>query len=100
MKLLDEHSLRAIKNLVRTGPKDDKDAKYCEQVALAVGVLTQFFRRCGSLNFGTGLRFRIVLAERAGLGPSSVSHHQVKRNAWLRCIESSFAIARVGQYCP
>ncbi|CAE7571521.1 jar [Symbiodinium natans] len=32
MKLLDEHSLRAIKNLVRTGPKDDKDAKYCEQV--------------------------------------------------------------------
>ena len=31
MKLLDEHSLRAIKNLVRTGPKDDKDAKYCEQ---------------------------------------------------------------------
>ena len=32
MKLLDEHSLRAIKNLVRTGPKDDKDAKFCEQV--------------------------------------------------------------------
>ncbi|CAE7707625.1 MYO1, partial [Symbiodinium necroappetens] len=31
MKLLDEHSLRAIKNLVRTGPKDDKDAKFCEQ---------------------------------------------------------------------
>mmetsp|Transcript_101254 Transcript_101254/g.179895 ORF Transcript_101254/g.179895 Transcript_101254/m.179895 type:complete len:1387 (+) Transcript_101254:70-4230(+) len=32
MTVLDEHSLRAIKNLCRIGPGDDKDMKFCENV--------------------------------------------------------------------
>eukprot|EP00933_Yihiella_yeosuensis_P050590 TRINITY_DN4838_c0_g1_i4.p1 TRINITY_DN4838_c0_g1~~TRINITY_DN4838_c0_g1_i4.p1 ORF type:complete len:1312 (-),score=275.42 TRINITY_DN4838_c0_g1_i4:174-4109(-) len=32
MQRLDEHSLRAVKNLVRIGPNDNKDVKFCEQL--------------------------------------------------------------------
>eukprot|EP00442_Polarella_glacialis_P058713 CAMPEP_0115125062 /NCGR_PEP_ID=MMETSP0227-20121206/48773_1 /TAXON_ID=89957 /ORGANISM="Polarella glacialis, Strain CCMP 1383" /LENGTH=1400 /DNA_ID=CAMNT_0002528271 /DNA_START=21 /DNA_END=4223 /DNA_ORIENTATION=- len=32
MSKLDEHSLRSVKNLVRCGPGEDKDSKFCEQV--------------------------------------------------------------------
>eukprot|EP00931_Biecheleriopsis_adriatica_P052437 TRINITY_DN304_c0_g4_i3.p1 TRINITY_DN304_c0_g4~~TRINITY_DN304_c0_g4_i3.p1 ORF type:complete len:1396 (+),score=270.35 TRINITY_DN304_c0_g4_i3:95-4282(+) len=32
MSKLDDHSVRAGKNLVRTGPGEDKDTKFCEQV--------------------------------------------------------------------
>lgn len=32
MKMLDEHSLRSVKNLCRSGPRDNKDTKFCEQI--------------------------------------------------------------------
>ena len=59
MKLLDEHSLRAIKNLVRTGPKDDKDAKFCEQAGLF-----QSYSQChgeqGHVEDGHGMFFVVL----------------------------------------